>query len=235
MKTDILCITAHPDDVELGCGGTVASAIDSGKTVAIVDLTRGELGSRGTPELRKEEATTAAQVLGVQHREILDLGDGLFEETQDNLRQIVERIRHFQPDIVISNAISDRHPDHGRAAKLVTRACFLAGLVNFEGGNNEAWRPRNVYYMLQDRYAHPDVIVDISDHYEKKMEAIMAFASQFHRPDGGNEPQTPISSPEFLEFLKARAVEMGRIIGARYGEGFNVERAPGVKDLNSLL
>ena len=235
MKTDILCITAHPDDVELGCGGTIASATSAGKTVAIVDMTRGELGSRGTPELRKEEATKAAKILGVAHREILDLGDGAFEETQENLRTLVDRIRLFQPDIVITNALSDRHPDHGRGAQLVTRACFLAGLINFESEQQEPWRPRNIYYEMQDRYFHPDVIIDISDFFEKKMEAVMAFASQFHKPDGGNEPNTPISSPQFLSFLEARAREMGRIIGAEYGEGFNTERPIGSKDLNSLI
>lgn len=234
MKADILCLTAHPDDVELGCAGTVASAVDAGKTVVIVDLTRGELGSRGTPELRKQEAFAAAEILGVAHREILDIGDGLFEETEQNLRTIVDKVRYYQPEIVITNALTDRHPDHGRAAKLVTRACFLSALVNFHP-EQEAWRPRNVFYMLQDRYAHPDLVVDISNHFDKKMEAIMAFASQFHRPDDDDQPQTPISSPEFLAFLKARAVEMGRIIGKRYGEGFNVERTPGVSDLCKLL
>lgn len=234
MKTDILCISAHPDDVELGAGGTVAASLASGKQVAIVDLTQGELGTRGTPELRKQEALRSAEIFGVAQRDILDLGDGLFEETEANLRSVVERIRHYRPDIVITNALKDRHPDHGRGAKLVSRACFLAGLPKFKAGDNNAWRPRAVYYMIQDHYAHPDFVVDISEHYEKKMEAIMAFSSQFHDPNR-TEPETKISSPEFIHFLEARAREMGRIIGVKYGEGFNVERALGVKDLSSLL
>lgn len=234
MKTDILCISAHPDDVELGAGGTVASGVASGKHVAIVDLTQGELGTRGNPELRKQEATNSAEILGVAQRDILDLGDGLFEETEMNLREVVERIRHYRPDIVITNALKDRHPDHGRGAKLVSRACFLSGLPEFKAGDNNAWRPRAVYFMIQDHYAHPDFVVDISEYYEKKMEAIMAFNSQFHDPNS-TEPETKISSPDFLHFLEARAREMGRIIGVKYGEGFNVARAPGVKDLSSLI
>ena len=234
MKTDILCITAHPDDVELGAGGTVAASVVAGKHVAIVDLTKGELGTRGDPELRKQEANRAAEILGVAHRDILDLGDGLFEETEANLRTVVERIRYYRPDIVITNALKDRHPDHGLGAKLVSRACFLAGLPKFKAGESEAWRPRAVYFMIQDHYARPDFVVDISQHYEKKMEAIMSFSSQFHDPNS-TEPETKISSPDFFHFLEARAREMGRIIGMKYGEGFNVERAPGVKEIGSLL
>jgi len=234
MKTDILCITAHPDDVELGAGGTVASSVAAGKQVAIVDLTQGELGTRGNPELRKQEATNSVEILGVEQRDNLDLDDGLFEETESNLHSVVDRIRHYRPDIVITNALKDRHPDHGRGAKLVSRACFLAGLPKFKAGENTAWRPKALYFMIQDHYAHPDFVVDISDYFDKKMEAIKAFTSQFHDPNS-TEPETKISSPDFFHFLEARAREMGRIIGMKYGEGFNVERAPGVKEIGSLL
>lgn len=234
MKTDILCITAHPDDVELGAGGTIASSVAAGKQVAIIDLTQGELGTRGNPEIREQEATRSASILGVAHREILDLGDGLFEVSEMNLRAVVDGIRRYKPDIVLTNALHDRHPDHGRGANLVSRACFLAGLPKFNFGDNDAWRPRAVYHMIQDHYAHPDLVVDISEQYEKKMKAIMAFSSQFYDPKS-EEPETKISSRDFLHFLEARAREMGRIIGVKYGEGFNVERSPGVKDISTLL
>ena len=238
IKLDIMAIAAHPDDVELGCGGTMIAEQRAGKKTGIIDLTQGELGTRGTPELRYKEAQASSKILGLSVRDILTMPDGFFGVTTPNLLRVAEQIRRFKPEIVLTNAVQDRHPDHGRGAELVSRACFLAGLAKVETQHKnqwqDPWRPRAVYHFIQDRYIHPDFVVDISDHFEQKMEAIRAFKSQFHDP-GSTEPDTPISSPEFLSFLEARHREMGRIIGTTFGEGFTVERAPGVRSFDDLI
>ena len=222
---DILFLAAHPDDVELCCAGTIFRHIDAGHSVGIVDLTAGELGTRGNALIRAEEAARAAKVMGVSFRENLGLRDGFFELNESNKLPIIRAIRRHQPDVVITNAIRDRHPDHGRAAQLVAESCFLSGLVKIEMEENgkllTPWRPSQVYHMIQDHYIRPNVCVDITKFIEKKDEAIMAFRSQFFDPDSP-EPATPISGSDFLEFLKARAREMGRLIGVEYAEGYTV-------------
>lgn len=239
MKLDILVFAAHPDDAELGCAGTILAHIASGRTVGIVDLTRGELGTRGTPEIRAAEAEAASKVLGLSIRENLDFADGFFQNDKAHQLKIVEKIRQYQPEIVLMNAIYDRHPDHGRGSQVVSEACFLAGLKMIEtfgadGEKQEAWRPKSVYHFIQDRYIKPDVVVDITPYWEQKVESIKAFKSQFYNPDDASA-NTYISSPEFMEFIEARAKEYGHAIGATYGEGFTVERLIGVKNLFDLL
>ena len=238
MKLDLLAIAAHPDDVELSSSGTIAKAVADGRKVGILDLTRGELGTRGTPEIRDAEAAKASEVLGLSARENLDLGDGWFENNKVNKRAIIKVLRKYQPDVVLCNAIRDRHIDHGRGSQLASEACFLSGLVKIEtrlgGKKQEAWRPKIVYHYIQDRWIEPDFVVDITDYFDTKMEAIMAYGSQFYNPKS-KEPHTPISSPEFMEYISARASHFGRIIGKRYGEGFTVERAPGVSSLFDLI
>lgn len=240
MKVDILVITAHPDDAELSCGGTIISAVAQGKTVTALDLTRGELGTRGTPETRAEEAAAAAAIMGLSARDNALLPDGFLANTRDQQMAVLPFIRKYRPEIVITNAVRDRHPDHGKASDLVSDACFLSGLKAIEtsdgGQNQKAWRPRAVYHIIQDRRIEPDFIVDISDSFEQKMKAIQAYKTQFYT----GEPQkadevTPISTPAFLDGLKSRAREYGRIINVAYGEGFTVERPAGVKDLSELL
>lgn len=240
MKLDILAIAAHPDDVELGCAGTLLAQMALGKKVGILDLTRGELGTRGTPEGRLAEADAAALVLGVAVRENAQLPDGFFRNDEAHQRQIIPYIRRYQPDIVLANAFSDRHPDHGRASELIAESCFYSGLRMIETRDEadnpqEAWRPRNVFHFIQDRYLQPDFVVDITPHWEKKVEAMLAFKSQFFVPDispEDSEPQSYISSPEFLDFIRARAEEMGHAIGVKYGEGFTTKRQLGVRDLS---
>lgn len=235
MKLNILAIAVHPDDVELGCAGTLLAHLAKGDTVGILDLTRGELGTRGTPEIRLAEAAAAAQILGIQVRDNVGLADGFFRNDEAHQRAIVPYIRKYQPDIVLINALEDRHPDHGRAADLANDACFLSGLRQIEtfdqqGKPQAAWRPQFVYHFIQDRYIKPNFIVDITPHWEKKVEAIRAFQSQFFDPSS-SEPNSYISSPEFLEFLRARSEEMGHAIGVKYGEGFNTRRAIGLNNL----
>jgi len=226
MKTDILFIAAHPDDVELCCAGTVFKHIAAGHTVGIVDLTAGELGTRGSAIIRAEEAAKAAAIMGISVRENLGLRDGFFDLSESNKLPIIRAIRRYQPEIVITNAIRDRHPDHGRASQLVSESCFLAGLPKIEmeedGKLLTAWRPKHVYHMIQDHYIKPDVCVDITPWVEKKIEAVMAFKSQFYDPVS-SEPNTPISGLDFFDFLNARAREMGRLIGVEYAEGFTME------------
>jgi len=226
MKVDILFIAAHPDDVELCCAGTVFRHIDQGATVGIVDLTRGELGTRGNADIRFQEATEAAEIMGLAFRENLGLRDGFFEFTDENKFPIIKSIRRHQPEIVITNAVSDRHPDHGRASKLISDCCFLSGLVKIELEENraplKAWRPKQVYHMIQDHYHHPDICVDITAYIDKKAQAVMAFKSQFYDPFS-SEPFTPISGLDFQEFLRARAREMGRLIGVEFAEGYTME------------
>ncbi|NEM97932.1 bacillithiol biosynthesis deacetylase BshB1 [Pontibacter burrus] len=239
MKLDILAFAAHPDDAELGCAGTIIAHVASGKEVGIVDLTRGELGTRGTPEIRAAEAEAASKILGLSVRENLDFADGFFLNDKEHQLKIVEKIRQYKPEIVLMNAIYDRHPDHGRGSQVVSDACFLAGLKMIEtfgpdGEKQEAWRPTAVYHFIQDRYIKPDVVVDITPYWEQKVESIKAFKSQFFNPED-TSAHTYISSPEFMEFIEARAKEYGHAIGATYGEGFTVERLIGVKSLFDLL
>jgi N-acetylglucosamine malate deacetylase 1 len=238
FKLDILAFAAHPDDVELSCSGTLIRHIEAGKRVGIVDLTEGELGSRGNAALRREEAAAASQVMGIHYRANLGMRDGFFIIDEAHQRLIIEQIRHTRPDIVLANAVNDRHIDHGRAAKLVAEAAFLSGLrrieTHFQGQLQEAWRPRVLYHYIQDRYLKPDFVVDITDQFERKLAAIKAFGSQFY-DHNSNEPMTPISRPDFLDFIEARAREMGRLVPVTYGEGFTVERAIGVNDLTELL
>lgn len=238
MKLDILAFAAHPDDIELSCAGTIIKNIVSGRKVGIVDLTRGELGTRGNAEIREKESAMATSIMQLHARENLGLADGFFELSEENKLLVVKQIRKYRPEIVLANAVSDRHPDHGRASKLVSDACFLSGLIKvtttLDGMEQEAWRPRVVYHYIQDRYMKPDFIVDVSEHMEKRMEAIMAFSSQFYNPDS-KEPVTAISSLQFLENLKGRAVDFGRIIGVEYGEGFITERVAGVKNIFDLI
>lgn len=238
MKIDLLAFGAHPDDVELAAGGTIAREVAEGRKVGIIDLTRGELGTRGSADIRDMEAAGSAEILGVEFRMNLSFKDGFFMNDAAHQLALIPYIRHFQPELVICNAISDRHPDHGKAAQLVSTACFLSGLTRipsvWEGKAQEAWRPRAVYHYIQDRYIKPDIVVDVSEFMERKMSAVLAFKTQFFDPESG-EPETPISSKEFLDFLYARALDFGRPAGAHYGEGFVVERYPAVESLFHLL
>ena len=232
MKTDILFIVAHPDDVELCSAGTVFKHIAAGKTIGIVDLTAGELGTKGNAKLRAEEAAKASAIMGIHFRENLGLRDGFFDLSEANKLPIIRVIRKYKPEIVITHAIRDRHPDHGRASQLVSESCFLAGLpkieMEHEGKLLEAWRPKQVLHMIQDHYIHPDICVDITEYMDKKIEAIMAFSSQFYTP-GYEDTITPISNPTFFEFWKSRFREMGRLIGVEFAEGYTTE-APVKKD-----
>jgi bacillithiol biosynthesis deacetylase BshB1 len=238
MKVDILAIGVHPDDVELGCSGTIARHIAQGKTVGILDLSRGELGTRGSAELRTEEAIASSKILGISFRTQLNFKDGFFQNDETHQRLLIEQIRKHQPEIVLCNAISDRHPDHGRAARLVADACFYSGLLKIETQTDQTaqkpWRPKAVYHYIQDHYLHPDFVIDISDFFEIKHRSIMAFSSQFYS-SGSTEPQTPISSKEFLESLNSKMAIWGRAIGVKYAEGFTVARYPGVNSLFDLL
>ncbi len=235
MKVDILFITAHPDDVELCCAGTIFSHHAAGASIGIVDLTAGELGTRGNAALRAEEAAMASKIMNIAFRENLGLRDGFFDLSESNKLPIIRAIRRHQPAIVITNAVRDRHPDHGRASQLVSESCFLSGLPKIEMEENgallAAWRPRQVYHMIQDHYIAPDICVDITPYMDKKLEAVMAFKSQFYDPLSA-EPHTPISGLDFFEFLKARAREMGRLIGVEYAEGYTIS---GPVSKNNLL
>lgn len=232
-KLDILVFAAHPDDVELACSGTLLKHISLGYKVGIVDLTRGELGTRGSAEIRAEETRVASSILGIHSRENLGFRDGFFEIDEAHLLRVVEVIRKYQPELILANAASDRHPDHKRAGDLVSRANFLSGLVKIETANQTAWRAKVVYRYIQDNYIEPDFVVDISGFEAKKLEAIKAFKSQFYDPNS-TEPKTPISREDFLDFILARAKQLGRPINAEYGEGFTVERYVGVDDLFEL-
>ena len=229
MKLDILAIAAHPDDVEISAAGTLMRSIAQGKKVGIVDLTQGELGSRGSAELRLKEAAKASEIMGIHARENLGLADGFFRDDEETIKKIIAVIRKYQPEIVLTNALADRHPDHGRAAKLVNDACFYSGLRKIETGQ-EAWRPKALYHFGQDYYQKPDFVVDITAFWDKKVEALMAFSSQFYDPNS-TEPKTPISGEEFFDFIKARNMDFGRPAGYLIAEGFVAARAIGVKDL----
>lgn len=238
MKLDILVLAAHPDDAELGCGGTIAKHIAAGKKVGVVDLTRGELGTRGTPQSRHEEATASAKILGLSVRENLELKDGYFQNDTESQLKVIQAIRKFRPDIVLANAIYDRHIDHGKGALLAHDASFLSGLAKIEttddGKKQEAWRPSVVYHYIQSLFLEPDFVVDITGYWDIKIEAIRAFKTQFFDPQS-NEPETYISKPGFLKMIEARAIEYGHAIGATHGEGFTVRRYTGVKYLTDLL
>lgn len=238
MRLDILVLAAHPDDAELGCGGTIAKHTSLGHKVGIVDLTRGELGTRGTPEMREKEAAESAKILGVAVRENLRLPDGFFRNDPESQLMVIRAIRTYQPRIILANAIADRHVDHGKGASLAYNASFLSGLAKIESLNADGkkqlpWRPEAVYHYVQSQFIRPDFIVDISAEWEKKMDSVKAFASQFFNPES-KEPETYISKPGFLRMLEARAVEYGHAIGATYGEGFTVRRSIGVDNLFKL-
>jgi bacillithiol biosynthesis deacetylase BshB1 len=237
MKLDILAFAAHPDDVELSCSGTIMKHIAAGKKVGIVDLTEGQLGSRGSVELRYKEAKAASEIMGLHARENLQMEDGFFQNDPAHQRLVIKMLRKYRPEIVLANATSDRHPDHGRGSVLVSEACFYSGLRRIEteldGVAQEHWRPKAVYHYIQDRYMEPDFVVDISEHIEAKGKCIAAYSSQFFDPKSA-EPETPISSKDFMDFIEARARQYGRSINAKYGEGFIVERPMGVADITSL-
>jgi bacillithiol biosynthesis deacetylase BshB1 len=237
-QVDILCITAHPDDVEISCGGTVLRHIDQGRSVGLVEITAGELGTRGSSELRRREAEAARQVLGAAFRYDLGLPDGFFATEREDLLKVVQVLRRHRPKLVISNAIRDRHPDHGRGAELVARACFLSGLrrvETYEGREEqEPWRPNTLLHAIQDNWIDPDLVVDVTPYWERRMAALMCFRSQFFDPTS-TEPESPIATSDFLPFLEGRMRSFGRIIHTTYGEGFTVARAPGVKDLMDLV
>jgi len=228
MKLDILVMAAHPDDAELSCSGTILKHIAAGKKVGILDFTRGELGTRGTPEIRLQESADATKILGLHARENLGIRDGFFRNDEETQLKLIEVVRKYQPDIVLANALEDRHPDHGKGAQLAIDACFLSGLRQIKTGDLPAWRPSQVYHYIQDRYIEPDFVVDISAHWDKKEAAIRAFKSQFFDPNS-TEPASYISSPDFLLFIQARAMEMGHKIGVKYGEGFQKQGSLEVK------
>ncbi len=238
MKVDILAFGVHPDDVELGCAGTLIAAVDEGKTVAVIDLTGGELGTRGSAETRKKESAAAAKIMGLHARENLEMADGFFENNEKNLRKIIAAIRKYRPEIVLCNAPEDRHPDHGRSAKLVSDAAFLSGLRKIEtsvnGETQKEWRPAFVFHYIQDRYLKPDFIFDISDYHAKKIEAVLCYTTQFSSEDE-SEPQTYISTPDFIETVKARALMLGKRIGVRYAEGYISQKMIGIKSFDAFI
>lgn len=238
-KLDILVLPVHPDDAELGCAGTVLKHIALGKKVGIVDLTRGELGTRGSAEIREQEAEKAGKILGLTIRENLGIPDGLFQNIPAYQLKVIEVIRRYQPDIIITNAYHDRHPDHGRANELVETSAFLSGLRKIEtshdGQEQAAWRPNMVLHFIQDRYIEPDILIDVTEYWDKKIESVLAYGSQFFNPEWNeDEPQTYISSPEFIKIVEGRAMEFGKSIQAKYAEGFTSRKLLGVDNLFSL-
>ena len=238
MKLDILAFGVHPDDVELGCSGTVMNAIAEGKKVGIVDLTQGELGTRGTIQTRYEEAAIAAKIMGVEIRENLKMSDGFFRNDKKHIRQVIHVIRKYQPEIILCNAPEDRHPDHGRSSKLIEEASFLCGLRKIEtkedGKMQLPWRPTYVFHYIQDRFLQPSFVVDITENFDRKMESILAYKTQFNSPST-DEPQTYISTPQFIETVKARALMLGKRIGVQYAEGFISEKVLGVRTLDAFI
>jgi bacillithiol biosynthesis deacetylase BshB1 len=232
-QIDILAIGAHPDDVELSCAGTILKHISQGEKVGIVDLTRGELGTRGSAEIRDKEAAKAAQILGVDFRHNMNFRDGFFQNDETHQLELVKVIREYRPKIILCNAISDRHPDHGKGSSLVSDACFLSGLTKIDTGQ-QAWRPQHVYHYIQFHELTPDFVVDISDFMDKKMESVLAYKSQFFDPNS-TEPKTIISSQDFLNSIKYRASNLGRLSSCKYAEGFTVEKAITISSLNSLI
>mgnify|MGYP006268500165 CR=1 FL=1 len=243
MKLDVMLLAPHPDDIELGTGGTIAKLVAAGRKVGVVDLTRGELGSRGSAELRDEEAAKAAAVLGLSVRENLRFRDGFFTHDEAHIRAIIQQVRRYQPDLVIANAPEDRHPDHGRASKLIRDAVFLSGLrkieTEWEGQAQAEWRPQRTFFFIQDYDLQPDFVIDITDFWEQKKQAILAYGSQFYNPDqaqgGDDEPETYISNADFWHFLEARARKTGHQVGATFGEGFLSETPLHVQSPLDLL
>ncbi len=238
MKLDILAFGAHPDDVELGCGATIAKEISLGKKVGIIDLTRGELGTRGSADLRTIEATNAAKILGVTVRENLDFEDGFFINDKLHQLEIIKMIRKYQPEIVLCNTIDDRHIDHAKGSKLVSDACFLSGLLKIETNLDEEiqekWRPKHVFHYIQWKNIKPDFVVDVTGFLDKKVSAVMAYSSQFYDPKS-NEPETPITSKNFIESITYRAKDLGRLIDVDYAEGFTTERFVAVENFSKLI
>jgi len=239
MQLDILAFGVHPDDVELGCAGSLLAAVAEGKKVGIIDLTQGELGTRGTAETRAVEAANAAKILGIHYRENLKMADGFLQNDELHQRKIIEVIRRFRPSIIFANAPEDRHPDHGKSAKLVADAAFLSGLrkvetVDASGNIQEAWRPTYVFHYIQDRFLEPSFVVDISAYIDRKMDAIMAYTTQFFNPEL-NEPATYISSPQFLNVLKGRDAMLGKRIGVEYAEGFITEKSIGISSFDAII
>lgn len=237
MKLDILVFSAHPDDAELGCGGTIAMSVAAGRKVGIVDLTRGELGTRGTVAIREKEAQAASEILGLTIRENLGFRDGFFTTDETHQMALVRAIRKYRPEIVLAAAPDDRHPDHPRAAQLIVEACFLSGLVKVQsedkGSSQAAWRPSVIYHYIQSIFLTPTFVVDVSSSWNTKMKAINAYTSQFST--GGDDPETYISNPRFLKMVEARAIEVGHSIGVDYGEGFIANSNLGIRDLFDLL
>jgi len=238
IKLDILAIGAHPDDVELGCSATIAKEISRGKKVGVLDLTRGELGTRGSAEIRDEEAASAAEILGLTIRENLGFKDGFFMNDEVHQKAVIEIIRKYQPEVVLCNAIQDRHIDHGKGSKLVSDACFLSGLRKIETSSDqktqEAWRPKQVYHYIQWENLKPDFVVDVTGFMDIKIKAVKAYSSQFYDPDS-KEPVSPISSKNFLDSISYRASDLGRIIGKESAEGFTVERFVAIDHLDNLI
>ena len=239
MKLDVLAIGVHPDDVELGCSGTLIKEVKRGKEAGVIDLTQGELGTRGTIETRFQEAEEAARIMGVSVRENLKMRDGFFQNDEAHQLQLIQAIRKYQPEIIIGNILEDRHPDHGRAGQLIYDACFLSGLKQVktkdeEGREQEKWRPKQLIHYLQDRFYEPDVIIDITEVWEQRLQSIKAYKTQFHNP-GSNEDETYISSPEFLESVIARARLLGKRIGVRFAEGFISKKSIGINNLDALI
>ena len=238
VKLDILAFGAHPDDVELGCGGTVAKEISKGKKVGIIDLTRGELGTRGSVDLRNQESKLASNILGLVLRQNLNFKDGFFQNNELNQIEIIKVIRKYRPEIVLCNAEDDRHIDHPKAAELVSSACFLSGLRKIEtidnGKNQLEWRPKNVYHYIQWKNSSPDFLVDISGFISIKLEAIKAYSSQFYDPNS-NEPETPISSKNFIDNVINRSADLGRLINVEHAEGFTSKKSLGINTLEDLI
>lgn len=237
MKLDILAFGAHPDDVELGCGATIAKEVSLGKKVGVVDLTRGELGTRGSAEIRDKEAATAAKILGIHVRENLSFRDGFFINDEIHQLEVIKRIRKYKPEIVICNAVDDRHIDHSKGSKLVSDACFLSGLrriqTTLDGVEQEAWRPKIVYHYIQWKNIEPDFVVDVSDFMQQKLDAVMAYSSQFYDPNS-KEPISPIATKNFTESIEYRAKDLGRLVFTDYAEGFTTERYVVVNSLADL-
>lgn len=240
MKLDILAIGVHPDDVELGCSGTILNEIRNGKEVGIIDLTEGELGTRGTVDTRYAEASIAAEILGVSVRDNLKMRDGFFRNDEEHQLKLVQAIRKYQPEVVIGNILDDRHPDHGRAGHLIKDACFLSGLSKIQtfdeqGNAQERWRPKYVLHYLQDWFHEPDLLIDITDVFEIRMKSVEAYGTQFFSQPGEDEPQTYISTPDFLDSVIARARMLGKRIGVKYAEGFVTEKKIGIRSLDALI
>lgn len=239
MKLDVLAIGAHPDDVELGCSGALINEVKRGKKVGIIDLTQGELGTRGTIETRYQEAADAARIIGVQVRENLKFRDGFFVNDETHQLKLISAIRKYRPEIVLGNILDDRHPDHGKAGNLIYDSCFLSGLrqvktTDENGREQEKWRPKYLFHYIQDRFYEPDLIVDISDVWEERMASIKAYKTQFHDPNS-TEPQTYLSNPEFLDAITGRARLLGKRIGVQFAEGFISKKNIGIRNFDALV